>query len=175
MSYYLIFLNIFVILVLLFIKTISMGKIFRTMLLALALSTVSIYSANGQLFKARYKYDANGNREKANIIYLKSNVPSPSPMIEDVVKLEESTEFKVSIFPNPTQGDLKVEITGGLSNLFTNKNNCIKVWDIKGDLIITQTPICSSNLIDLSKERNGTYIMKLIIGKTIKDYKIIKQ
>ncbi len=130
---------------------------------------------NAQSFQAKYAYDANGNRILANIIYLSTNAPNNAPVkVEESLKIGESQELKVNIYPNPTKGDLRVDIEGGTGNLFDNPNNAIKVWDMQGKLVVAITSIGASNRVDLNQFAKGAYIMHIILKGETKTYKILK-
>ena len=150
----------------------KMKPICKVIILVVMLMTVT--TLKSQTFKAVYTYDANGNRITANVIYLSSSPSNASANSENEVKVDLSTELSVKIYPNPTQGDLKIEITGGNCESLNNTSNCIKVWDMVGKMIINLKSISEMNSVDLTSCSKGAYIMHITINGKTKDYKIIK-
>lgn len=149
-----------------------MGSLIKPVVLAVMLLAYAAVSA--QTFQASYRYDANGNRERAVVIYLSELKSTSTPKVEDEINLEKQA-VQVSIYPNPTRGDLRVDITGATPELFDNIGNAIKVWDMQGRLLLSLSPVVTSNEVDLSTQRNGTYIMQLFFGGKVTDYKIVKE
>ena len=84
---------------------------------------------------------------------------------------EESTNFNVSIFPNPTKGLITINFNDGL-----NQETNYTVTSIEGKVITTQTNIVTNNvIIDLSNESKGVYFLKINSGNNNAVYKLIKQ
>jgi hypothetical protein len=146
---------------------------------------------DAQSFKATYTYDSNGNRVSATVIYLllksaKLDTAEIEPVEIDSVKLELDQKlskasqldslpnYNVHIFPNPTQGDLLVEIDGVSPTEFTGQGNVIKILNLNGQLMLDINPVPSYNTVDLSQLAGGTYILLLYINGKAKTYKIIK-
>lgn len=144
----------------------------RTLLIAAML--LLVLSSKAQSFQAQYTYDANGNRLTATVIYLSRSSSSPVPKVVEAIKVDPEINLTITIYPNPTQGDLRVELTGATSDQLSVPSNAIKVWDMQGRLLISLKSIGSSNVVDLSGYSNGTYIMQLFFGGRVKEYKIIK-
>ena len=78
---------------------------------------------------------------------------------------------KVKIFPNPTKGQLQTELSGFD---FTKKTG-IYVYSPTGSLIIQKVPASPSDMIDLSSYPAGIYIMRIIIGDKVSEWKILKE
>lgn len=147
--------------------------------LVIASMFLSITSLSAQTFQANYEYDANGNRTKATVIYLSipssNNASSNStPHFEEKIKIDPETNLTVKIFPNPTHGNLLVELSGGTQEQSNTPSNAIRVWDMQGKLLINMSPISSSNPVDFSNLGKGTYILQLFFGGQAKDYRIVK-
>jgi len=143
----------------------------------------SILSLNAQEFKATYLYDANGNRESASVIYLslksaKIDSTELDTTEHDLVELEleqETDDYSVRIYPNPTQSDLLVEINGTSLKEFAKKGNFIKIVNLSGKLMINVSPVALYNTVDLTPLVTGPYILLLYINGKAKTYKIIKK
>jgi hypothetical protein len=130
-----------------------------------------------QTFKADYEYDANGNRLKASVTYLSIKsvqLAKDEDVTLKVDAIDSTTNCKISIYPNPTQSDLYIEISGLNLSDSPNKDNYIRILDLKGQLIVSE-PINSPYIpIDLSKFPDGTYVVVISIQGKDKQYKIIK-
>lgn len=158
----------------------------------LIITTILLLScalSQAQSFQAQYVYDANGNRTKATIVYLSlksepsdlnqilpdgsdtSNLPRKgwAPGVNDSLN-----QYKVTIYPNPTHGNLLVQINGAMEQL-TNNSNFIKIWNMQGQLQIDVNPLTTNNLIDLSQYAAGSYILKVYLNGQVKDFKIVKE
>jgi hypothetical protein len=88
-----------------------------------------------------------------------------------VTEIEETfTSYEASIFPNPTQSHVEVQI----SNLNDDLN--IKVFDVSGKLIMSK-PYQKNEIsqsLDLSQFESGSYYLKLTGKENTKTYTIIK-
>ena len=131
-------------------------------------------TASAQTFNASYTYDANGNRVKASIVYLSQAKSSAESKVKEEIAIDPLTNLTVSIFPNPTQGDLRIDFAGVAQELIGDPGNAIKVWDMQGRMLITISPVEASNSVNLSGARNGTYILQLFFKGKVTDYKVIK-
>ena len=123
-----------------------------------------------------YHYDGAGNRDLRSITLssTKSAKVDSSESILTPKKLDfiqdSLGEKKIFIYPNPTQGQLRVDIEG---YAFGN-NSMIYIYNLAGAQMLRKSPVTSSNLLDLSGYPNGTYILCVIIGDKKTEWKIIK-
>ena len=143
------------------------------------LTVVLIFSCaaiSAQTESLKYTYDASGNRiEKA--LYLgetkkseqASDESSNNEQEEVVEEIIEDT--KISIYPNPTEGSLRVD----LENLPENQQSIISVFDMNGKAILKKTHLSSTNLVDLTHHPSGTYILIISIGDNNTRWKVMKQ
>lgn len=105
---------------------------------------------------------------------LTDNAGNSSNCSIDVTVNESTTGFErleesgISIFPNPTNGIVKIKL---LNNVPSN----LKVVDLTGKQILEKTNIQNAEIFDLSQFRNGTYL--LLIEMENQDYivRIIKE
>jgi hypothetical protein len=129
----------------------------------------------------RYTYDASGNRvSRAKVINMPSKAKSSvgesateetataeAPKFEDIL-----AEMKITIYPNPTKGMLRVDITGGE----IPGDAKIYIYNLFGNLIRQVNGISGSNTVDISPQPPGTYIMRIVIDKDhVSSWKIIKE
>ena len=84
--------------------------------------------------------------------------------------IENQTEENLTLYPNPTNGSLKVVLSMPI------KDATIEVYNSLGLLVHQQVASTGINIIDLTKQFNGFYILKIVSGKqTIASQKIIKK
>ena len=144
------------------IKTILLG-FFATACLQL------LYSQG----KVSYGYDAAGNRTSRTIVIPPPN-PAPAPPIEEeppVVYSEMLSDIEIKIYPNPTDGLLKVEIL----NLPEDQTANIWLYNLSGRLITSFKGITDFTNIDISEQPTGTYLLKIEVGDYQTEWKIIKK
>jgi hypothetical protein len=137
--------------------------------------------------KITYTYDASGNMEKREMVIDMSSksglVKSSTVKTGEVGETEEmgETEFpkyedvlsemKITIYPNPTQGKLRVDITGGE----IARGARIYLYNMQGMMICQLTSVSTTNELDISAQPAGTYIMKIMLDKDkISTWTIIK-
>lgn len=84
------------------------------------------------------------------------------------VGLDEQNILNVSVFPNPTNGELNVQFGSANPALVT-------VTDVTGR-IIREIPECvSGTIIDLGREAKGVYFLNIAVGNQIETVKITRQ
>lgn len=146
-----------------------------------------------QFFSAVYGYDANGNRTSASVTYLtlkSANVPIDSAEMQQILSKTDTSgiavkgwerpttdslgNMKVSIYPNPTHGNILIEIEGATSDELHKSGNSIRVFDLEGKKIHMLKPVNYVNSLDLSVNSNGYYIISIDINGKVRDYTIIK-
>ena len=128
--------------------------------------------------KISFAYDAAGNRVSRTI-----ELPASPAMLgatgskaaarEDENFFTESlAEKEIKIYPNPTRGQLRVEILG-YENL--DKNSFIQVFTSSGALLYKSTALSQTNDINLTSKPAGLYLMVITIDGERSTWKIIKQ
>ena len=136
-----------------------MKRILSTILFILV--SITILGQN----KVTFSYDESGNRTSKTILLNKSVVK------EQVVHSEKIENREIKIYPNPTKGDLIVEI----SKPESLKNGLISVFDLRGKLIKKVKIASSKNNVDLSSAANGIYVLQIHIDNNVSNWKIIKE
>ena len=157
-------------------------KTLTKMILSVAL-TCFLTIANAQTPKIDYAYDAAGNRVSRTIVLSSPRLSNPNST-DDTAKVADAPnlpnkkplidafkECKIKIYPNPTKGNLYIEI----ENLQESASCAIKVYDLSGRFVFGSDNIKNSETIDLSGQSNGTYIMKIFVGVGSREWKIIKE
>jgi len=140
--------------------------------LYLLFSFLLILSAGMAQSKVSYAYDNAGNRISRKVVNLYSN---PSHVKKDADSAPAVTdqlgERKITVYPNPTQGALAVEITGGDTKdeirflVFSSQG--VQLQNIKAAVSITP--------INMSSYSAGWYILRVQAGEKVKEFKIVKQ
>ena len=122
--------------------------------------------------KIKYTYDDAGNRltRKKEIVVQTRGVLSDDEG-EPSIYEEKLSETKVTIYPNPTRGMLKVDISG----VEKFENARISLYDLTGKLLQQWAGISQSNEIDLSERTPGMYIMQIVYNGNASSWKIIKE
>ena len=118
-----------------------------------------------------YDYDSSGNRIERGFIGLKSaNIDSPGNHEQEVF---EGTldQLEIKIYPNPTKGNLKVEIPLDGQNEQIN----LQVFDVNGSLINALVITNTTTLINLKDQPAGLYIMRILSGQSVSEWKILKE
>lgn len=121
--------------------------------------------------KIKYTYDDAGNRltrKKEIVVQTRGALNNEE---EPSVYEEELSETKVTIYPNPTKGVLKVDISG----VEKFENAQISLYDLTGKLLQQWAGISQSNEIDLSERTPGMYIMQIVYNGNASSWKIIKE
>ncbi len=121
--------------------------------------------------RIKYTYDNAGNRltrQKEIVVQARGALSDEE---EPSVYEEELSETKVTIYPNPTRGMLKVDISG----VEKFENARISLYDLTGKLLQQWAGISQSNEIDLSERTSGMYIMQVAYNGKISSWKIIKE
>lgn len=119
-----------------------------------------------------YTYDAAGNRVNRTIL-----LPSPSggqkipPSSKDRMYSDRILENTVKIYPNPTDGELKVSI----AELKSTDSGSITVYTTQGTQILQTNQISSEVVINLYDQPSGMYLLKITINNNSTTWKIIKK
>lgn len=139
-----------------------MKKLIVTLILTIL--SVGVFSQQ----KITYAYDAAGNRVKREIIMVKS----AKTEVLQTVYTEEIAKRNIKIYPNPTDGYLRVEI----DNIENMKNGLITIVTLNTGSQVAKKKI-TENIIDLdiSNRAAGLYIMFIDIDGERTSWKIMKK
>ena len=116
--------------------------------------------------KVMYAYDAAGNRIKKEILFEQSQSKSQVVAYSDMLD-----EKEIKIYPNPTEGESRVEIFNELKKT----EGIVTVHGNNGAMIYTTPIINGSASLDISSCPNGLYILHVKIGDSVSSWKIIKR
>ena len=117
--------------------------------------------------KIKYTYDSAGNRLSRQ----KEIVVQTRGVLSDDEGEPSIYETKVTIYPNPTRGMLKVDISG----VEKFENARISLYDLTGTLLQQWGSISQSNAVDISDRTPGMYIMQIVYNGNTSSWKIIKE
>lgn len=135
-----------------------------------------INQSMGQSYTVKYSYDASGNRVKRFVEELDSqeNFTGDSLRYDTLTKEPVYGGGKgskmVTLFPNPTQGILNLELKG-----FTEYDKVdYTITSLAGQNLLHQRVTASVTRIDISSLSPGTYIVRVSAGGRVETWKIIK-
>ncbi|WP_461634293.1 T9SS type A sorting domain-containing protein [Labilibaculum euxinus] len=126
-----------------------------------------------------FAYDSAGNRvsRTINLSSTKSGINGGDTEEFTFEKNEDFftevlAEKEIKIYPNPTRGQLRVDILGyeDLDN-----NSSIQVFTTGGVLLYKSNTPSQTNNINLSDKPAGLYLMVITIGSEKSTWKIVKQ
>lgn len=143
------------------------------------ISVISLFASlflYSQEYAIEFTYDDAGNRETRTVITIgsKENNKKSSKDEEQSKTLsfaDKIGDHSISIFPNPTKNDLKIEITG----IESSSESQLEVYSSSGERIYQDEKLKSKNTIDFSGRPVGTYLLKIMIDGKSSTWKIIKE
>jgi hypothetical protein len=121
-----------------------------------------------------YSYDNVGNRVLRHLTVCPTcrtvqNEPSAATKSTDTTKIL-AVQHGLNVFPNPTQD----KVVLSLSNLKDGETTSLTLSDETGKILYTSQNLQEQNEVNMSSYNNGTYIMRVIVGKDVMVYKIMK-
>lgn len=114
-----------------------------------------------------YSYDVTGNRTSSQAIIFRGENSQDN---DSVPRRHNLSLRRISIYPNPTEGQLRVEITG--SDYFDGAS--ITIYNASGSVIYNDSELDTVNDIDLTLCPNGIYLLIIRIDGETSSWKIIK-
>jgi len=153
-------------------KQLFANQFMKTIKFIAILMIVSCASFLNAQTKVAFAYDAAGNRVKREITFKSSKLnldTTASSIIKPVSEMMD--KVKITIYPNPTKGQLSVEIT----NIPANVAGEIKIYNIAGNILHYQKTLGPLNPFDFSIYPTGIYVLYIKVGQNESKWKIIKQ
>lgn len=119
-----------------------------------------------------YTYDPAGNRIQRKVLFLVQRT-SENAENQEVTSLTDSKgDYSFTLFPNPTTGE--VEIQADVAFL-EHGQPALYVFDMTGKQLIQQPFASQRQIVDLSAQIPGSYIVKVISGSYLVEWKVIKE
>jgi hypothetical protein len=140
-------------------------------LVFVCLFLLPLLTVQGQRLTYEYGYDHAGNRVRRIIVIINRNDNERNQSDETLAPLTDvfGNGETMRLYPNPTTESVTFELTGGgeIGSYFLS--------DINGRQIAGGTCEGSTLKLDLSKQRDGVYLLELFIDEKPHVYKVIKQ
>ena len=139
------------------------------------LCSLLTYSQNG----IAYSYDGAGNRIERRVITLRTTSKTAlsgetilTEIEKDDIFEEQFKERKITIYPNPTKGNVGINISGTDFNTSCQAH----LYNLMGKKLMQfQIHTNTVNPIDMNNLPAATYLLVLIFNNEKLTYKIIKQ
>ena len=132
---------------------------------------LTLISGQASAQSVHYSYDAAGNRIKREIVLTRSESEPRHALKKSMAShYSETLSGKtLRIYPNPTHGMLKVELSG-----LTDSDRCqMRLLNNSGQqLFISEGP---SATINISSQPNGVYLLHVILNDEKSIWKILKK
>lgn len=138
-------------------------------LFIICFATLSTVFVNAQTIE--YAYDMAGNRISRKVVTMPQGVKHDYHTSDSVVVTETIGERAISVYPNPTKGQLSVEISGGSSEDAIQ----LTVYDGQGKILITKKAEQGRTPLEMTTYPAGWYILRVTGGDKSKEFKIVKQ
>jgi hypothetical protein len=139
----------------------------KTLFICIALLLSAMFARSQSV---SYAYDAAGNRTARTFSLIKSPEAPQSP--SEITSLTDLiAEKSIVIYPNPTKGNLTVEIKD-----FTDKLEAeFQLTDLSGRVIANRKATAASQTFDLSNRAAGIYLLLIRINGESVVWRIIKE
>ena len=118
-----------------------------------------------------YTYDKAGNRTNRTICLKSEEASSDSVSIAKIPITENLGEMVITLYPNPTKGQLMVQIT----HMPDNTMGEITLYDLSGRLVTVQNTVNENTMLDLSVQPLGIYVLRIRVGGKVSEWKVIKE
>lgn len=132
-----------------------------------SLSQLDSYDDSG----IEFSYDKHGNRIGRRVILLKSSSASADSVEQVYPVIEDLTdEYQIVIYPNPTKGELRIDIQGGEFG-----SGEISIYSLSGILLLSTRDVSRSNYLNLTEFSSGAYVMRVMVDGFVSEWKLIKE
>ncbi len=121
--------------------------------------------------RVTYSYDASGNRIDSQREIVFTRGASNSKSAQSKKFLDSLSLARIAIYPNPTEGDLRIDITG--IEDFTDTE--LTVRSLNGSVLEHIQPLDITNEMDLTNYADGIYLVIIKLKDQSTTWKIIKK
>lgn len=118
-----------------------------------------------------FLYDDAGNRISRSVPVVQLRSSQSLQNAEVVTSMENILDYNVSVYPNPTVGEVNLSINGKSVDDKTE----LSVYDTSGSQVYRAKITGETTRISLSKNPAGIYLLRLSIDGQIVTWKIIKE
>ena len=116
-----------------------------------------------------YSYDKAGNRITREIVIEKMSMPPLEDTPTDIS--ETKINDSVNVYPNPTYGEVNVEVNG-----YDYNDNCeLYLFNMSGHEILRMEVQSTMTNFDISDSADGIYILQILLNGNSYTWKIIKK
>ena len=130
-----------------------------------------LLTARLQAQKVCITYDKAGNRTNRTICLKSEEATSDSVSIAKIPITENMGEMLITLYPNPTKGQLTIQIT----NITCETEGALELYDLSGRLVIVQKTVGESTMLDISRYPLGIYLMRIRACDKVSEWRIIKE
>jgi hypothetical protein len=88
--------------------------------------------------------------------------------IIDAVGLDQLTTIEMSVQPNPTAGELTVNMPSELTAQ-------VQVFDAQGKLVIDNAAVSNGSVLNLSNMTTGVYMVRITAADSVQTFRVVKQ
>lgn len=140
-------------------------------LLLLFLCLLSAVLVRGQQLTYEFDYDHAGNRIRRTVIIINHKDAGQNDKDEPGSPLIDMMNggAAMAIFPNPTKESVRFELSG------SDRIGDYVLSDISGRVVTRGRCEDPSLTLDLSRQKDGIYLLEILIDKKPHVYKVIKQ
>jgi YD repeat-containing protein len=117
-----------------------------------------------------FGYDAAGNRTSRTIRLTRNSLAAKAAATPEPAT-EALDGVLVKIYPNPTRGELEVDLAG----LPETAGGTVGIYTMQGRLVLEQPVSHLRARLDIAAQPAGTYLMKIDAGGRNTTWKIIKE
>lgn len=121
--------------------------------------------------RVTYSYDASGNRTGSQREIVFTRGASNSKSAQSKKFLDSLSLARIAIYPNPTEGDLRIDITG--IEDFTDSELTLR--SLNGSVLEHIQPLDITNEMDLTGYPDGIYLVIIKLKDQTTTWKIIKK
>jgi hypothetical protein len=149
-------------------------------LIVLSMGSLLLNTAILQAQPVDYSYDDNGSRIRRYVTLKSGKIHNEENPVDHNTKItEEETEklvdkiqdIQITVFPNPTPGQLNVNVEGAETEFFAS----YQVFSQTGLLLDQKNTFDNFFQIDFSNYQDGIYILNLMINGNPSVWHIIKK
>lgn len=117
-----------------------------------------------------YAYDESGNRIRREIVMSQKNIPSHAG-VGDIPVEERLPGREIRIYPDPTKGMLRVEVSGWVPG----DNGRLFLYSLSGQTIVSIDIDSPATILDISTVHNGVYVLQISLNGRSSSWKIIRE